>query len=191
MFPRHQTSDTTPYEEQNLWIIDEKLSYHYFLASDVRICDMPNIASASEKRPDICIFNHPIAFVDERPPYDSIVIIEFKRPMRKDFSEDDENPFAQVYGYIRDIRAGNKSDIEGRPIDAPIGVPGYAYIICDLTKQIRALAQDHALLPTPDGMGFFGYNPNNQTYVEVISYDKLLGDALKRNRILFEKLGIA
>lgn len=34
VFPMQQTSDDVDYTAHNLWLIDEKLSYHYYLASD-------------------------------------------------------------------------------------------------------------------------------------------------------------
>ena len=34
IFPLRKTSDDVTAEEMNLWIIDERLAYHYFLASD-------------------------------------------------------------------------------------------------------------------------------------------------------------
>ena len=41
---------------------------------------------------------------------------------------------------------------------------------------------------TPDNLGYYGFNEALNAYYEVISYTKLLGDAKKRNRILFDKL---
>jgi len=41
-----------------------------------------------------------------------------------------------------------------------------------------------------DNLGYFGYNPSLSAYVEVISYTKLLRDAKKRNKILFDKLNL-
>jgi hypothetical protein len=46
------------------------------------------------------------------------------------------------------------------------------------------------LYTTPDNMGFFGYNVEIGAYIEIIGFDKLLGDANKRNRILFDKLNL-
>src|SRR5437868_6250959 len=43
---------------------------------------------------------------------------------------------------------------------------------------------------TPDGRGYFGWNPQLKLYFEIISYEKLVGDALRRNRMLFRKLGL-
>lgn len=49
---------------------------------------------------------------------------------------------------------------------------------------------NHAYISTPDGQGFFGHNPNLNIYIEIISFDKLVQDATKRNNILFKKLGL-
>ena len=46
------------------------------------------------------------------------------------------------------------------------------------------------LTKAPDGMGYFGFNKNLNTYIEFISFDKLLNDAEQRNRVLFKKLGL-
>ena len=35
MFPLRRTSDDVAYDEHNLWILDEKLAYHAYLASDL------------------------------------------------------------------------------------------------------------------------------------------------------------
>ena len=44
---------------------------------------------------------------------------------------------------------------------------------------------------TTDAAGFFGYNDNFGVYVDIVSFDKLIGDAKKRNAVLFEKLELA
>ena len=67
-------------------------------------------------------------------------------------------------------------------------IPAYAYVICDTTKEVEIIAENKGLLPTPDNLGYFGYNQKLSAYVEVISYTKLLRDAKNRNRILFDKL---
>ena len=66
----------------------------------------------------------------------------------------------------------------------------YAYIICDLTPDIQNFAVNSSLISTPDLQGYFGFNPGLKTYIEVLSFSKLIRDAKQRNRILFKKLGI-
>lgn len=89
---------------------------------------------------------------------------------------------------MREIRDKGKLDKNGRPITTGPSTRFYGYVICDLTSKIRMYAENAGFAITPDGMGYFGYNKNLETYMEVISYDKVLIDAQKRNRILFDKL---
>jgi hypothetical protein len=187
IFPIKTTSDNVDFDRQNLWIIDEKLAYHKYLASDVPLSNLEGMSIESNDRPDLVVFNHPFAFVEGETPYSSVVIIEFKRPMRKGYSED-ENPINQVFGYINKIQEGNTTDKEGRLIPISKNIPFYAYIICDLTPKIRDLAKYAGFTVAPDQMGYFNFNPNLNTYIEIISFDKLVSDAKKRNNVLFEKL---
>jgi hypothetical protein len=185
IFPMRTDSDEISYEQQNLWIIDERLSYHLFLASDKPLSKVTD--TDSRKEPDLLIYNKAFAFADEAP-YSSIVIIEFKRPGRSEFNDSDKNPINQVYDYIRDIRAGRSKNNKGRPITVSDNTPCYVYVVCDINDKLRALAVNANLTRTPDGEGYFGDNRELKTYIEIISYNKLLGDAKKRNKILFEKL---
>lgn len=43
---------------------------------------------------------------------------------------------------------------------------------------------------TPDKLGYYGYNDSYNAYVEVLPFDKMINDSQKRNRVLFEKLGL-
>jgi hypothetical protein len=187
IYPMKTTSEEVPYEQQNLWIIDERLSYHAFLASDVALRAMTPIDNASGSRPDLMIFDNALSFNEGETPLQSVVIIEFKRPNRSEFSKED--PIEQVYRLIREIKRGHFKDKDGREIKVQSDqMPVYAYVICDTTKEVDILAEDKNLIRTPDRLGYFGYNANLSAYIEVISYDKLLRDAKKRNRILFDKL---
>lgn len=188
IFPMQTTSDEILYEQQNLWLIDERLSYHKFLASDKRLDQIPLINISSEKRPDIIIFNSLIAFA-ENEPYDSIVIIEFKKPCRDEYT-DDENPINQIYNYIDTITDKKAKDAKGRPIYVRGDTPFYCYIICDITNKIETYAKRANCNKTPDGFGYYGFNEKYSAYIEILSYTKLINDARKRNRVLFEKLNI-
>ena len=191
VFPMRTTSDEIGYDQHNLWIVDEKLAYHYFLASDKKLNKINLINSESTSRCDLLIFNNPFAFADQKDGISSIVIIEFKRPMRNDYDADTDNPIKQVYTYIRELRSGKKLDRNGRPIPITETTPAYAFIACDLTPKMKELAVDASLGTTPDGLGFFGFNRELTTYIEVLSYNKILSDSQKRNRVLFDRLNIA
>jgi hypothetical protein len=189
IFPLKKTSDDIDYEKQNLWLIDEKLSFHNYLASDKPLSSNEHIAMNSDERPDILIFNNPNAFVEGENSKNSVVLVEFKRPMRKGYPEDDE-PFSQVYGYVRKIRSGKAIDGKGRPILVTDTTPFYIYIICDVTTKVVTLAENSGLFRSPDNDGFFGFNTPLKSFVEIISYSQLLDTAKKRNKVLFDKLGL-
>jgi hypothetical protein len=72
IFPIRSTSDDVPFEQQNLWIIDERLTFHSFLSSDQALNTLGEIESDSKSRPDILIFNRPLAFSDEAEPLQSV-----------------------------------------------------------------------------------------------------------------------
>lgn len=190
IFPRGRTSNEVPFEEHNLWLIDERLAFHAFLSSDQPIRQAPVLQNESQKKPDILVFDKAFAF-SETPnvPFSSITILEFKKPLRKEYS-DEENPFVQVTNYIGEIRAGKAVTRDGRPLPISENMPFYCYIICDLTPQLRKWAQFSDLQETPDRLGFFGYKRHFNAYCEVISYDKLVADAEKRNKTFFQKLGL-
>jgi hypothetical protein len=189
IFPMGKTSDDVPLDEHNLWLVDEKLVFHSYLASDKPLRSLDPLESDSSKEPDIIVFDNACAFTNEELPISHMTLIEFKRPMRKDYS-DSENPFSQLTKYIRHIRASKATTDNGRPIPVPDNIPFFCYVICDITPKLDEFASNFNLLKTADGMGYFGFNQPNNAYFEVMSYDKMIQDAKKRNAIFFEKLGL-
>jgi hypothetical protein len=191
LFPLRKTSDDITYDQHNLWILDEKLTYHQYLASDVSLSRVSSLEVDSASRPDLLIFfDRAIAVVDEGHPYGSgVVIFEFKRPLRDDYDEND-NPIQQVLGYVDEIKSGRALTKDGRLINVPEHTPFYCYIVCDMTVRFKQQARFGSLRTTPDGSGYFGYNEEVGAYIEVISFDKLVSDAHKRNRVLFDKLNL-
>ena len=194
VFPLRTTSDELTYESHNLWLIDERLSYHSYLASDKLFKQMEQIESDDDERPDILVvnsdnfFENRYAVSDRKSDHNSMVIIEFKRPMRESYPND-ENPINQVFGYIDRINSRKAKDKNRRYFNVA-GIPYYCYIICDITNKIEVYARQAQLEMTPDKKGFFGFNKYYNSYIEIISYEKLLGDAKKRNKILFHKLNL-
>jgi hypothetical protein len=187
IYPMRTTSDDVPYEQQNLWIIDERLSYHGFLASDLPLNTASVLSNDSDSRPDLMIFERALTFAEDDTALNSLVVVEFKKPDRSDYRKED--PIDQVYRLIREIKGGHFKDKNGREIKVQSDqIPAYAYVICDTTAEVEIIAQNKGLMPTPDRLGYYGYNPSLSAYVEIISYTKLLRDAKKRNRILFDKL---
>lgn len=196
IMPMRETSDSIVSEEcGNLWLIDERLAFHSYLASDKTIKSLPITSDDSTKEPDICalnVFSNPILVNEGRSlPLASITIVELKRPMRDDAKTGEkEDPILQTLTYLDKIRLGQAKTPQGRLIPKSEDIPGYCYVICDLTESVIRCCKAYGLQVTSDQLGYFGYNPNFKAYVEVISFDRLLKAAKERNRMFFQKLGL-
>jgi hypothetical protein len=195
IYPMKHTSDDLPYPEQNLWMIDERLTYHSFISSDPTLSTLDRVEIDSQKRPDLFIFDQQMVYGEgEKPgidsPVTSITLVEFKRPMRNDYTLAN-NPVNQCFELVKLIRSGRFRNQKGRPIPAANDrIPAYCYIIADITPTLKDILETNDAYPTPDGQGYYGFQKTFGIYYEVTSYDKLLQDARKRNRIFFDKLNV-
>lgn len=195
IMPLRRTSNEVKFDSCNLWLVDERLAFHDYLASDKTLSSMPITGDTSAKEPDLCalnVFDQPLLVSDgERLPLASIVVVEIKRPMRNDASAgEDKDPIEQALGYLERIRNGGVMTASGRPIPKSEEIPGFCYVICDLTKTVEKRCKSMNLTVTSDHLGYFGYNTNYKAYIEVISFDRLLNSARERNRAFFDKLGL-
>lgn len=188
MFPRRRTSDDVDYDSHNLWLLDERLAYHIHLSSDKPLANHGGpITSPSDRRPDLLIYNRAMAFADSGSAISSVVIVEFKRPERDDYT-DAENPVRQVIDYITDLRGGRAKRPDGASVELPSSVPFYCYIVATGTPRLKREAEAADYKKTPDGLGYFTFHTNLNAYIEILSYRKVLEDAKKRNRAFFERL---
>ena len=140
-------------------MIDERLSYHTYLASDKFFSTLKyiEVSENPDDRPDILIFSNAFAFVEEKdPPYNSITIIEFKKPERDNYidNDDSKNPVDQVERYIEDLLNGKVTNRKGRTINITKETPFYVYIISDLTPSLVKILERRDFYKTPDGQGY-------------------------------------
>jgi hypothetical protein len=189
IYPMRADSEDVEFSRQNLWVVDERLAYHTYLASDLPVSRLKVVNASGGDEPDLAVFNTARAFSETRSPYQSVVIVEFKRPERNEYPQREENPVEQVLRYVRKIKEGAAKDKDGKTINVG-SIPFYAYILCSLTPRIKAIAMDHDFVKTPDNEGYFKYHQAQGCYIEIVSYDKVLDDAKKRNRAFFELLQI-
>ena len=192
IFPLKSTSDDISYEDSNLWIIDERLAFHSYLASDRAFSTHSPLASKSRKRPDIAAyFDSAFAFGDgpSIDQFGAVYLVEFKRPDRDDYTRA-ENPHQQLEDYFEEIQKGTARGRNGRRLELKPDTPFFAFIVCDLTSKIRQLLERTNYKPLPDNEGYVFYHEHYKAFIQVVSYSKLLSDAKQRNQIFFEKLGI-
>ena len=187
--PLKVNSGDIEYGNHNLWLIDDRLAYYDFWASDQQIRKYAKSSECAD-RPDLILFQG--SNLLQREGTDQpIVIVEFKRPARTEYS-DDENPIKQIYDYIRELREHKVTDNNGKLI-TQIGAdtPFFCYLICDITPRLKAILEDYKINQTlPGGRGFFGYNDTRRAYVEVLQYGQIVKDARLRHEAFFKELGI-
>lgn len=187
IFPKGKNTNQVDYYDHNLWILDERLVFTRFVASDQQ-----NFRNSNDA-PDIA------AFFDRRELYRSgenqiispVCIVEFKRPKRTDYS-DSENPITQACRYARQVLEGKYELPDGlEPIKADkMNTPVYIYVVSDMVNKIRQFADEANLTLGPDGERYFGYMKAYNAYVEVMSYRSLIENAKMRNAVFFNKLGL-
>ena len=196
IMPMQIESDNEKAEDSNLWLVDEKLAFHDYLASDLPLTSMPVTDTKSTKEPDLLalnVYDNPLlVYEGSKLPLATITVVEFKRPMRDNMKEGEEhNPIQQALGYLKRIREGKVKTPNGRYIPNSEDIPGFCYILCDLTPSMEDMCSLFDLKITSDKMGYFGYHEKYNAYIEVNSFDRIVNMAKERNRAFFDKLGLA
>jgi hypothetical protein len=148
ILPRKSTSDELPFENHNLWLIDERLTFHHFAASDKPISDFSDTKIGD--RPDIVIFSE---IAPDRTAR-SVSIIEFKKPQRTD----NFGSITQLYDYVRDIKQQKIKSNKGRPIQTTDYTTFYCYAVCDITEPMKKQLADIQFTKLKDGLEYYSYN---------------------------------
>jgi hypothetical protein len=185
IFPMHRDSSEINYDEHNLWILDESLSFVQYLTSDIR-----NFKD-SQKRTDLLGFHKPIIYSERLEPSNPITIFEFKRPNRDDFATDPKaDAIRQVVDYIDRLRNGELKTPDGVNININENTPCYGYIVGSDTPAIRSWLKQNEMMILPDNEGWYSYRSNYKLYLKYITWNKVVKDANVRHQVFFDKLGL-
>ncbi len=123
IFPMRNVSDILDEQNLNLWILDEKLVFHSYAASDIPLSKIMEDES-SRKRPDILVCTD-----TQEGIIKSVSLIELKRPFT-----DKDDPIQQLYDYVKIIK--NKHRFKDKPIRVNETTIFYCYAICDIDKKV-------------------------------------------------------
>lgn len=189
IFPQRTDSESNPGVDHQLWIIDERLESHLYLASD------QPMDGAQGDRPDLFVaLDIPSAFSSESARskgYERIALVEFKKALRDLAKEPtDDLPHRQMMRYAHQILEGEAVHYRTlRPITVSSDVRFYLYAVCELSPELlERLKRDEGFIPTPTGDGAFSVKNDGRYYLEYISLPKLLEDAKARNQAFFKRL---
>lgn len=182
IFPRKSTTDLITYEDHNLWLIDERLTFHTFASSDLPLNQISD--SDSTERPDVIMFSE--IDVESRNAR-CVSIIELKKPQRTNF---DEDPTKQLLRYVRNIKDQKVKMLNGRNLLVDYTTRFYCYAVCDINDKIKEFAENNNFAELKGELGFYSYNSKLNTHIEILAFDKIVIDAKKRHKMFFDKLGI-
>ena len=192
IFPVNKSSDNIGYEEHNLWVIDEKLAYNSYIASDMTFKKNKKTDSDSISRPDLFIHSYSTVDVvdpDSNSTFKTLDIFEFKRPMRNDYS-DSENPIKQLHDYISTIRSGDAKTKDERTLNIIDGAIIRGFAICDITPSLKPILKSFDYKQIGQEPWYIKFHDSLKAYIEVKDISLMINESKKRNKILFDKLGL-
>lgn len=181
--------NTIPYDKHNLWLLDDRLTFHRYIYSDKMIkAHVPAEGSTSQKETDIAIYDNPYYYGEknEYSEINSVVIFELKRPDRaityESFSK-------QMREQILGVQEGKLEDYNKAHVLTTPTTPVYYYYVVDANTYAmlkrNALFENFSETPYKSLMRM-----NNNVYQEILTYQTILVNAKRRNKIFFKKLGI-
>jgi hypothetical protein len=191
IFPQRTDTESQPGVGHQLWILDERLESHNYLASD-----KPMDGKRGD-RPDLLIaLDQPGAFACEPSTmsrgYERIVLVEFKRALQPlENVPTDDLPHKQMMRYARQILEEKALHLgTQRPIKPSKDARFYMYAVCEISQGLLNRLKEEGFQRSPTDDGAFTVTNDARYYVEYISLTKLLDDAKARNLAFFRRLGL-
>ena len=185
IFPMGGDNDTLPFSKHNLWLLDERLAFHTYTASDKKMKDLKPLDSEYQKKPDLLIFDKRFLFSSDEE-HSSLIMFEFKKPDKRIRDKVDQ----QVIDYFKKLMTGNVKNYKGRLIEIDKTTPKFGYIICQLSKKLRdELISFHKYRKTPYNSVYTHHDEIN-LYLEIIDFHQVHKNSNERHTAFFRKLGI-
>ena len=120
----------------DLWVIDERLAFAKYFASDVPTEEIIR-ESESADRVDVLIFDrlHGLGF-DSDEPLRRVMLVEFKKPGRKNYDER-YSPMNQISKYISLLKGGQVEDFRNERIRIAEDCVFYCYVVADIVGNLE------------------------------------------------------
>jgi len=174
--------------DHDLWIIDERLTFQKYFASDVPFTQILE-GENSTKRPDILIYDRLYGLGAEGDePLTKVMLVEFKHPGRKDY-EERYSPMNQISEYITKLKAGQVEDFNHSSVRIADDCVFYCYVVADIVGKLEI--HTNGWRTTSNGRGRIQeLGGKFRGIVEVIEWKDLLADARLRNHAFLNAAGL-
>ncbi len=189
--PMKVDSNTLEIEDHNLWLLDDRLSFFRYFASDK---DAGFLCQCGARR-IVLIWpssTTPVSHGAEGENSDTVVLVEFKKPMRDDYTSG-RDPVQQVLHYVEN--AGTEKsipDVKGKAIrGVNASTAFHCYVVADITPTLEDRIIGRFPPTRQMELEYFGYSADPPAFVEIVPYGKNSRQASKvRNAVFFKTLGI-
>jgi hypothetical protein len=187
---RLRGDDPTKIEQSDhdLWIIDERLTFTKYFASDLPFTQIV-AGEDSLRRPDLLIFDrlHGLGAQGE-DPLKRVMLVEFKQPGRRDYDER-YSPLNQVSEYITKLKNGEIEDFRQGRVRVADDCVFYCYVIADIVGRLDV--HTSAWRTTANGRGrIHELQGKFRGIIEIIEWADLIADARLRNHAFLHVAGL-
>jgi hypothetical protein len=184
----------------DLWIVDERLAFTRAFSSDKRLDKLLKEAG-TDARSDLIVWNLAYGLgvtdpdsdpdnVDISEPLRKVMIVEFKRPGRKDYKEVEDQIEVQIIKYLSQLKGGEIESFSRERIRVADDCVFYCYVIADIVGDL--VHQLSGWQTTANGEGRI--RPLLNAYrgsIEVVQWRDLINDAWLRNQASISAAGLS
>jgi hypothetical protein len=197
-----QVSSTNEHELESrlhdLWVVDERLTYSRAFASDKRLSKVL-ANSESALRPDLIVWDlaYGLATVGEEldvdpdvsKPISEMLIVELKKPMRKNYGKVEDNIEQQILKYIRQLKGGEIEGFSRDRIRVKEDCIFHCFVVADIIGDLKDQISGWTM--TPDGEGKYRLlEGDHRGTINVVQWKDLLNDAWLRNQATLNAAGL-
>lgn len=174
--------------DHDLWVIDERLTFTKYFASDVPFAQILE-GDDSARRPDLLIYDrlHGLGAEGE-DPLKRVLLVEFKHPGRRDY-EERYSPMNQISEYITRLKNGEIEDFRNARVRIAEDCIFYCYVVADIAGKLEI--HTNGWRTTSNGRGRIQeLGGKFRGMVEIIEWADLIGDARLRNHAFIHAAGL-
>lgn len=174
--------------DHDLWIIDERLTFTKYFASDVPFTQLMK-GNKNTRRPDLLIYDrlHGLG-ADGEDPLKRVMLIEFKQPGRRDYDER-YSPMNQISEYITRLKNGEIEDFRNSRVRIADDCIFYCYVVADIVGKLEV--HTNGWRTTSNGRGRIQeLSGRFRGIIEVIEWADLISDACLRNHAFITAAGL-
>ncbi|NBJ10177.1 ATP-binding protein [Microvirga arsenatis] len=174
--------------DHDLWIIDERLAFARYFASDVPFTQIIEESRNSE-RPDLLIFDrlHGLGIKGE-DPLERIMLVELKHPGRTDYDEK-YLPGNQIIRYLHELSGGTIMAYNGEDLRISKDCVFHCFVVADIVGKLKVHTSGWET--TANGRGkWMALKGDYRGSIEIIEWKDLIKDARLRSHAFTHAAGM-